>query len=128
MHEDTLSPEMGRLIDAAKAAAARVAPFTAPAQGVALLTAGGQVRSGYEGDPAATWRGAVESALASLRRAGGGNVVAAAVAVANDIGESPLPSADCARSLAGLDPDMPVVVKKLGRWVALPVSDLVPPA
>ena len=128
MHEDTLSPEMGRLIDAAKAAAGRVPPSTTPAEGVALLTASGQVHSGYQGDPAANPRGAVESALVSVRRAGGGNVVAAAVAVANDPGESLLPSADCARSLTGLDPGMPVVVKKLGRWVALPLSELVPPA
>lgn len=123
MHEDQLSPELGRLIDAAKAAAARVAPSLPRAEGVAVLTRGGAVYAGYWGDdPAAVSRCAAESALASARRAGDGEVLAAAVAVANDPAESVFPSPDCRRSLADIDPDLPLVVKQSGRWVLLPLS------
>lgn len=130
MHEDRLSPELGRLIDAAKAAAARVAPAFARAEGVAVLTGTGAVHAGYVGDDdsAAPARCAAESALSSARRAGDGKVLTAAVAVANDPAESVFPSPDCRRSLAEVDPDLPLVVKQLGRWVMLPLSQLSPPA
>ena len=128
MDEDRLSPAMGRLIDAAKMAASQAAPFSSRAEGVALLTANGAVHSGHGGSPAPVFRCAVDSALASLRRAGGGMVIAAAVAGASESVESMFPCADCSRSLAELDPGMTVVVKKLGRWVALRASELARPA
>ncbi|MFH0917220.1 MAG: hypothetical protein V1912_12360 [bacterium] len=130
MHEDRLSPELGRLIDAAKAAAARVAPSRGRVEGVAVLTATGAMYAGHavDDDAAAPSGSAAEAALSSARRAGDGEVLAAAVAVANDPAESVFPSPDSRRSLAEIDPHLPLVVKQLGRWVMLPLSQLSPPA
>jgi hypothetical protein len=129
MHEDQLSPELGRLIDAAKTAAALVPASFPRAEAVAVLTGTGAIHVGYVGDdPKVTSRCAAESALASARRAGDSNVRAAAVAVANDPTESVLPSTDSSRALADVDPDLPLVVKQLGRWVRLPLSRLSPQA
>jgi hypothetical protein len=127
MHEEQLSPELGRLIDAAKAAAARVDPRLPRAEGVGLLTAAGQVHTGHAGeDPAASSRCAADSARAHVQSAGGGQVVAAAVAVANDPAESIFPSPGSRRSLAEIDSELPVVIKQLGRWVMLPLSAVLP--
>ena len=94
-----------------------------------MLTGSGAVYAGYVGDdPAAESRCAAESALTAARRAGDREVLAAAVAVANDRAESVFPSADCSRLLAEIDPDLPLVAKQLGRWVMLPLSRLSPPA
>jgi cytidine deaminase len=130
MHEDQLSPELGRLIDAAKAAATWADPGLSRAEGVAVLTATGTVYAGCvsRDDPGAPLRCAAESALASARRAGDDDVLAAAVAVANDSAESVFPSPDCRGALAEVDPDLPLVVKQMGRWVKLPLSRLSDPA
>jgi hypothetical protein len=123
--EDRLSPQLGRLIDEAKAAALRADPTAPRAEGVALLAGGGAVYVGHAGaDPALPLLPAADVALASASEAGHGEIVAAAVAVAGDPADTILPSAECRRSLAAVDPDLPVLVKKQGRWVLLLLSQL----
>lgn len=124
MDEDRLSPQLGRLIDQAKAAAQRADPTAPKAEGVALLTGDGGVHTGHPGaDPNHPFS-AAESALASARREGCGEVLAAAVAVANEPSQTALPSLECRQVLAGIDEDLPLVVKHQGRWVMLPLSRL----
>ncbi|OFW57439.1 MAG: hypothetical protein A2133_06620 [Actinobacteria bacterium RBG_16_64_13] len=125
--EGRLSPQMGRLIDEAKAAALRVNRAGARAEGVALLAGDGAVFSGPAGaDPDSPLSSAADAALASARDAGVTEIVAAAVAVADDPAETIYPSAEIRGCLAGIDPDLPVVVKKQGRWVLLLLSQLPP--
>ena len=114
MDEDRLSPQLGRLIDEAKAASLRVDPAATPAEGVALLCGDGSVYSAS----------AAQAALASARRAGATEILAAAVAVANDPSSTLLPSAESRACLAGIDPDLPLVVKQFGRWVLVALSKL----
>jgi hypothetical protein len=129
VHEDQLSPQLGRLIDAAKAAAARVKPGVSRAEGVALLTGNDRVYTGCAGtDPAAPMLSAADLALASAHRAGDHEVLAAAVAVANDLAESTLLSPECYRSLLAVDPELPIVIKQQGRWVLVELSQLSPVA
>ena len=128
MDEDRLTPQLGRLIDQAKAAALR-ADSTAPrAEGVALLGGDGEVYVGYAGaEPSCPAASAAEPALASARCGACDEILAAAVAVAGDSAETVLPSPESHRVLAGIDPDLPLVVKYQGRWVMLPLSRLTPP-
>ena len=145
MDEDRLSPELGRLIDEAKAVARMAGGDAEKAEGVALLVDGGIVHSGatvYSGGPA---RGAgpaltdlpgtdsgkpplsaAELALSRARTAGGAEILAAAVAAPNDPGETVLPSAESYQCLVGIDPELPLVLKQQGRWVVLPVSQVHP--
>jgi len=125
VHEERLSPELGRLIDAAKAAAARVDPALPPTEVVALLTSIGAVYAApagedHQGCPVS----AAEAALALARAAGDGEVLTAVVTLANDASESVSPSPAACCSLAELDPELPIVVKQLGRWVVVPLSRL----
>jgi hypothetical protein len=113
MDEDLLSPQMGRLIDQAKAAALKIDPAVSGAEGVALLAGDGSVYSG-----------AVDTALAAARQAGVAEILAAAVAVAADQDGTNFPSRGCRRSLAAIDPELPVVVKERGRWVLRLLSHL----
>jgi hypothetical protein len=129
LDEDRLSPQLGRLIDAAKAAALRAAPAAPRAEGIALLTGTESVHSGHAGaDLAHPLASAAEAALAAARRVGDEDIVAAAVAVSNDSADTVFPSAESHRCLAGLDPDLPVVVKQRGRWVLLLLSELPSPS
>ncbi len=136
MDKDQLSPKLGRLIDAAKAAALRAADrpaeaeapaesVTRQAEGVALLLADGTVCSApgsndeVHAQPAA-------AAVAAARRTGEVEIVAAAVAVANDPAQTLNPSPRTRRVLTEVDPNLPLVVKQQGRWVMAPLSDLPP--
>ncbi|MBN1629606.1 MAG: hypothetical protein JW990_07580 [Thermoleophilia bacterium] len=125
MDEDRLTPQLGRLIDAAKAASLQVAAAVARAEGIALLTAGECIHAGHAGGgPDAPAASAAGMALAAARGAGETDIAAAAVAVANDPAPTVLPSAESRRCLADLDPDLPVVFKHRGRWVLLLLSQL----
>jgi hypothetical protein len=126
MDEDRLSPELGRLIDAAKAAAAAPGEARAAAaredgvparsEGWAWLGANKQVYAGH--DPAA--------ALAAARMAGGADPLAAAFAVAGEQGDTLLPEDGWQPASTGLDPETPAVVKYLGRWVVVTLAELGP--
>ena len=121
--EEQLSPQLGRLIDAAKAAA------VGAAEGVAVLTATGEVYAGSSPETGsgshAQGRCAAARALAQVPGAAGENIAAAAVALADCTVETVRPCPLCAQELAGIEPDLPLVVKQLGRWVLVPLSDVV---
>lgn len=128
MDEDRLTPQLGRLIDQAKAAALRADPTAPRAEGVALLGGDGRVYVGYPGaEPARPSAAAAEPALASAKCSGCDEILAAAVAVAGDSAETLLPSPESHQVLAGIDPDLPLVVKYQGRWVMLPLSRFTSP-
>lgn len=114
MDADRLSPQLGRLIDAAKAdAAGRTAPR---AQGVALLASDGAI---YVGTDAA-------GALAAAQVSGAEELLAAAFA-AGEPEETQLPGAECREVLSRIDTELPIVAKYLGRWVTVPLSELPSP-
>lgn len=125
MDEDRLSPEMGRLIDAVKAVVAREQASPLHGEGVALLGEKAGIGVGYgpatsvaPGDSAA-W-----AALADLWEKGETEVIAAAVA-SNRPGEDTTElSRGTVETLNAVSRDLPVAVKRHGRWVALTVSDL----
>jgi hypothetical protein len=128
MDEDRLSPQLGRLIDEAKSAARRAALVGTKAEGVALLAGDGSIYSGHTGaDPVSPLSSAADVALASARRAGQEEVLAAALAVANDPAETVFPSAESRSCLAGIDLDLPLVIKQQGRWMMRPLSQLPSP-
>jgi len=114
MDEDILSPALGRLIDAAKAAAPDSGAGGPCRDGVALLTQGESVFAGQGG--AAPGGCAAADALAAWAASAGGEVVAAAVAQVGP-GTEALPCAACRRVLGGIDADLPLVLKRKGRWV-----------
>ena len=87
---------------------------TPRAEGWALLGADGTVYA--EPDAAA--------AVAAMRAAGGAEPVAAAFAVAGESGDTLLPLGNSRPALNGLDPDLPVAVKYLGRWVVVTLAEL----
>ena len=138
MHEERLSPQLGRLIDAAKAAAAQVDPTLPPTEVVALLTSSGAVYMGQTGRPAPAEQAgeaeqiagdhpeasvpAAEAARVLARAAGEDEVLVAVIAVTGDASQSVSPSPATCHSLAELDPELPVVLKQKGRWVMLPLS------
>jgi len=141
MDEDHLSPELGRLIDAAKAAARAAAagttaagkpagtgapvtggteqhgaPWPTRAEGWALLAADGRIHAGPD----------AAAVLADVQAAGAPQLLAAAFAVAGESADTLLPSGDRRWALAGLDPELPVVVKYLGRWVVVTLAEILP--
>jgi hypothetical protein len=121
VRDDQLSPQLGRLIDAAKNA---LPDFRACGsyEAVALLTETGAVFTGRS----AAWEeesAAVEAALKGYREADAGDIDAAAFAVNASVESVAIP-AGCRRVLEGIDPDLPILVKQLGRWVILPLSSL----
>jgi hypothetical protein len=65
---------------------------------------------------------AAEAAWALARAAGDDEVLVAVIAVTSDASQSVSPSLPTCRSLAELDPELPVVLKQKGRWVMLPLS------
>jgi hypothetical protein len=106
-----------------------VDPTLARTEVVALLTAIGAVYAAPAGeDQQGCPVSAAEAALALARAAGDCEVSTAAVTLANDVSESVSPSLATCLALAELDPELPIVVKQLGRWVMLPLSQLRPPA
>jgi hypothetical protein len=123
MREDQLSPLLGRLIDAAKAAVPQTGDRAGhPSEAVALLTDSGAIYTGRSGGgPAGAACGAAEAALDDWRRAGTGSIDAAALA-GDPACESVFPCAECGRLLAGIDPELPLVLKQRGRWVLAPLS------
>lgn len=129
MHEERLSPELGRLIDAAKAVAVQADPARAGMEVVGVLASSGQVYATLGGEagsgPVPT---AAESAVALARAAEDDEVLTAVVTLAHDGSESVTPSLATCRTLGELDSELPVVIKQRGRWVVLPVSQLKPKA
>jgi hypothetical protein len=124
---DRLSPRLGRLIDEAKAAARRVGPEVARAEGVALLTVTGLVYVGCaDGDTGSRFLAAAQMALAAAQEAGGEEILAAAVAVPSDPAGTVPPGAESCGLLARVDPDLQIVFKHKGRWVMLPLSEITP--
>ena len=117
MDEDRLTPKLGRLIDAAKAAAGGVAPTGAvPAarnQGWAVLGLDGNV---YPGRSLAA---AIAAAAAAHTQP-----EAAAFAVGGESGETLLPAGAWRDGAEGADPELPVVVKYLGRWVVVTLGEI----
>lgn len=125
MDEDRLTPRLGRLIDAAKAAArAGLVRATlgddgtgggAPprGEGWAVLGEDGEVFVGLW--LAATLDAAVHS---------GTSPQAAAFALAGESDDTQLPAGGWRTALAGADPHLPVVVKHLGRWVVVTLEEI----
>jgi len=133
MDEDRLTPQMGRLIDAAKGAAGKAEGFSR-VEGVAVLTEDGSVYVGWAGvvaDQGQTLtQVSVETsagglAVAAARKASPGRILAAAVAGAGDCGETVLPSSLTVRALAEVAPELPLVLKRHGRWVLSALSEFV---
>jgi hypothetical protein len=139
VHEEQLSPELGRLIDAAKSAAAQAGASGGKAEGVALLVGSGEVfigrsgdvhsgedRSGNEGSgkdgPPPSC--AVARAFSAAAGSQTGDVLAIALAATGGPPDSFVPCDDCRAYLAALHPDIPAVTKQLGRWIVTPVSYL----
>ncbi|MCL5734024.1 MAG: cytidine deaminase [Actinobacteria bacterium] len=121
MREEQLSPQLGRLIDAAKSVLAPE-PLEGPIEAVALLMDNGQIFTGRSaGDPGSGRCGAAERALLVSRAASGRQIDAVAVAVSPP-SDSALPCRGCTDVLAGIDTELPVVLLQLGRWVLLPLS------
>ena len=129
MDEDRLSPELGRLIDAAKAAAAAPRGPGAPrAEGWALLVGDGTLCVGPDAAAviSAARSGPGKASYGGLA-AGAPELLAVAFAIAGEADDDLLPGEDARDALRALDPGLPIVVKHLGRWVVLPLSGL-PPA
>ncbi len=136
MDEDRLSPDLGRLIDQAKAAA-RLFGLEDPAiEAVALLTDEGDIYTGATlhygasldpaAGPGATPRSAAHLALERAQEAGAGEFLAAAVAAPYDPADTVPPSVATYEFLVGLDPELPLVLKKRGRWVMLGADKVTP--
>ena len=117
MDEDRLTPQLGRLIDAAKAAARAAAPGpagrAAQQEGWAVLGQDGKV---YAGARLAGTLGATQRARTSPE--------AAAFAVADAAGDTLLPGEGWRSGVTGADPHLPVVVKYLGRWVVVTLEEI----
>jgi hypothetical protein len=125
VHEERLSPELGRLIDAAKDAATRVDPTKAGTEVVGVLVSTGAVYAAHaDEDQSGSRLSAVESVLALALAEGQDEVLAAVVALAHDTSESVSPSPATCSCLAEVDPELPVVLKQRGRWVMLPLSQI----
>jgi hypothetical protein len=139
VHEEQLSPELGRLIDAAKSAATQAGVGGGKAEGVAVLVGSGKVfigRSGdvHSGEDRSGNEGSAEDgplrscAVARAFSAAGGSqtedVLAIALAATGGPSDSFIPCNDCKAYLAALHPDIPAVTKQLGRWIMTPVSYL----
>ncbi len=124
MREDQLSPQLGRLIDAAKDALPAPGLSDHAVEAVALLTESGAIFTGCSaGDISSGGCHAAASALTEHGAAGGGDIDAAALAL-NLPSDSVVPCPECLRELAAVDPELPLLIKQLGRWVFVPISAL----
>ena len=122
MREDQLSPLLGRLIDAAKAALPQAGDARPSSEAVAFLTESGAIYTGRSGaGPRGSACGAAEAALHEWRATGGGSIDAAALASDPSL-DSVSPCLECGCLLEGIDPELPLVVKQRGRWVLVPLS------
>ncbi len=126
MDEDRLSPQLGRLIDEAKAAARLIGVMGPEVEGVALLTGEGTVHCGATAGASAEAGSAAQAALDRARSAGDEEILAAAAAAPFDPADTVLPSAGSHRCLSGIDPELPLVIKQHGRWVMVPASKVTP--
>jgi hypothetical protein len=126
MDEDRLSPELGRLIDRAKAAVSALGVDIPDAEGVALLTGGGTVHCGAAAPACQASVSAAQLALERALSAGDAEVLAAAVAAPFDPADTVMPTPGSYACLADLDPELPLVVKQDGRWVMLAASKVNP--
>ena len=124
MDEDRLSPELGRLIDEAKTAARALGIADAAVEGVALLCDQGDIHTGAAMNSAA--ESAAHLAVERSEEAGAGEVLAAAIASPYDTRSTVAPSVTAYERLVELDPDLPLVVKRHGRWVMLAASRVTP--
>jgi hypothetical protein len=117
-----MSPEMGRLIDAAKAAARNgVGEPGTPvrSEGWAVLGRGGVVFAGSGLGAALAAAGAVSGQAHAAC-----GITAAAFAVAGESGDTLLPLGGWGPAGSGLDPELPVAVKYLGRWVVVTLAEI----
>ena len=117
MDEDRLTPQLGRLIDAAKAAAARTAPGSvavrARSEGWAVLGLDGNIHAGPS-----------LAAAFGAATAGRSQPEAVAFAVAGEAGETLLPVGSWREGAEDADQELPVVVKYLGRWVVVTLGEM----
>lgn len=136
MDEDRLSPDLGRLIDQAKAAGRLLGAEDPAIEAVAILTEGGDIYSGATLRPSVADPGAGVSAapysaahlaLERAQEAAAGDILAAAIAAPYRAEETVMPSHATYERLVGLDPELPLVLKQHGRWVML-AADKVSPA
>ncbi len=124
MHEDRLSPPLGRLIDAVRTALADVPGEGTPLEAVALLMDDGTILAKASAvDPETGCCAAAESVLEICGKSTFGGIDAAAVAVGTGA-DNVVPCARCRAALERVDADLPLVVKQLGRWVLLPLSSV----
>jgi hypothetical protein len=117
MDEDRLTPRLGRLIDAAKAAAGETVPAGAAvgprSEGWAVLGLDDNVHAGR------SLAAAIAAATAARTQP-----EAAAFAVAGEAGETLLPAAGWPDGAEDADPELPVAVKYLGRWVVVTLGEI----
>lgn len=116
MDEDRLTPGLGRLIDAAKSAAGAQrtgGQLVGRSEGWAVLGRDGEAYTGP--DLAAAVAAATEART---------QPEAAAFAVVGEPGETLLPVGSWRTGAEDADPDLPVVVKYLGRWVLVTLGEL----
>ncbi len=125
MDEDRLSPDLGRLIDQAKAVARALGIESPLVEGVALLSDEGNIYGGAVEGPTAPLS-AAHLALERAQKKGDSEILAAAVAAPYDPADTVAPSVAAYERLVGLDPDLPLVVKQHGRWVMLAASKVTP--
>ena len=116
MGEDRLTPQLGRIIDSAKAAAC-----SAPAAEGASAQREGWAVLGQDGKVYAD--SSMGGALGVAQRAGT-SPEAAAFALAGVSGDTSLPGAGWRNGVAGVDPHLPVAVKYLGRWVVVTLEEI----
>ena len=112
--EDRLTPQLGRIIDAAKSAAGG-GGSGAPARGEgwAVLGMDGKV-----------YRAVRLAAAVAAANAAGTEPEAAAFAVTGEQGETLLPRAGWRAGAERADPQLPVAVKYLGRWVLVSLAEI----
>lgn len=135
MDEARLSPDLGRMIDAAKTAARSLGSEDPSVEGVALLDDKGAIHTGaasgrgeqaVAGSSAEPFRSAASVALQHAQEAGTGEILAAAVAAPFDTADTVVPGAATHECLVGLDPELPLVMKQRGRWVMVAVDTVTP--
>jgi cytidine deaminase len=130
VHEEELSPQLGRLIDRVKTLAKRAESEEAGGRSfswefAAVLGVSGQVYSGESitGVESGGGRCAAEEAVGSADEAGEEEILAIALLAADGRSFS-TPCPECRRFLSELNPELATVTLRRGRWVLLPLSAL----